>query len=211
MSWSVFVNYRTGDEAGLAAMIERDLAGRFGRAEVFRASKSIEPGEDFPEGLVRGVRGARVLLAVIGARWFARGQDGRRLVDDPADWPRREIQEALGLGIAVVPVLVDNTPRLETAQLPGPLAGLARCQYVRVNHRTIDADLERLADAVRRFVPETAGQSGESEKQVRFGGIGHIAGNVGTIVFGSGAVINAAPCPERHARRDGLLGADGCP
>ncbi|WP_020501584.1 toll/interleukin-1 receptor domain-containing protein [Sciscionella marina] len=208
MSWSVFVNYRTGDEAGLAAMIERDLAGRFGHAEVFRASKSIEPGEDFSEGLVRGVRGARVLLAVIGARWFARSENGCRLVDDPADWPRREIQEALALGIAVVPVLVDNAPRLETAQLPGPLGGLARCQYVRIHHRTIDADLERLAAAVRRFVPQTAD---ESEEQVRFGGIGHIAGNVGTIVFGSGAVINAAPCPERHSRRDGLLGVDGCP
>jgi hypothetical protein len=49
--------------------------------------------------IVDRVRGARVVLAVIGPYWLtAVGPDGRRCVDDPCDWVRRELAEAFEAG-----------------------------------------------------------------------------------------------------------------
>ncbi|MGH3792738.1 MAG: hypothetical protein ACRDQ9_18475 [Pseudonocardiaceae bacterium] len=46
--------------------------------------------------LLGRVRTAPVLLAVVGPRWLtATDPTGRRRIDDPDDWVRRELAEAL--------------------------------------------------------------------------------------------------------------------
>ncbi|MFC1431026.1 toll/interleukin-1 receptor domain-containing protein [Streptacidiphilus sp. N1-3] len=153
----VFINYRTGDEEGSATLIERELSSRFGSDRIFRASKSIAPGSSFPQELIIAARRCRVLLAVIGPRWAeVRTADGRRMVDDPEDWTRREILEALGSGAQVVPVLVGRAMRLDGAGLPPELVGLVDYQYRRLDHRNAEADLVRLGDTVAELIPELA-------------------------------------------------------
>jgi hypothetical protein len=47
-----------------------------------------------------------VMVVVIGPDWLdARGEHGRRL-DDPTDWVRLEITQALAGGVTVIPVTV---------------------------------------------------------------------------------------------------------
>ncbi|XVV00173.1 TIR domain-containing protein [Actinosynnema sp. CA-248983] len=99
----VFVNYRNEDEPWVAALIDLYLSGRFGRGQVFRASRSVGPG-DFQPQLVRRVRDSSVLLAVIGRAWADPAAGGRRL-RDPEDWVRREIEMAFESGVEVIPVL----------------------------------------------------------------------------------------------------------
>ncbi|WP_073813579.1 TIR domain-containing protein [Kitasatospora sp. CB01950] len=153
----VFVNYRTGDEEAVAALLDHGLSHRFGSERVFRACKSIAPGRCYPQELIAAVRSCPVLLAVIGPRWFdVRGRDGRAAVEDPEDWPCREIAEAFAAGALVVPVLVGATPRLRPERLPEPLAALAHCQYRRLDLRTSHADLTRIADELACLVPELA-------------------------------------------------------
>ncbi|MFJ2114307.1 toll/interleukin-1 receptor domain-containing protein [Streptomyces sp. NPDC087850] len=151
----IFVNYRTGDEEGAATLVERELSRRFGNERVFRASKSIDPGHRFPQELITAVRRSSVLLAVIGPRWAeARSADGRRALDDPADWTRREILEAMESGALVIPVLVNKATRLDRRALPAEMQELADYQYRRLDFRDTEADLSGLADELADLVPQ---------------------------------------------------------
>ncbi|WP_327678740.1 TIR domain-containing protein [Kitasatospora sp. NBC_00458] len=159
----IFVNYRTIDEDTGATLIERELSRRFGSERVFRASKSIKAGRRFPQELLTAVRRSSVLVAVIGDRWAdARGADGRRALDDPEDWTRREIVEAFESGALVVPVLIGRATRLNRRDLPPELVELADCQYRRLDTRNAEADLARLGDDLAEALPQLA----EAERQI---------------------------------------------
>jgi TIR domain len=150
----IFVNYRTGDEHGTAALIERELSRRFGSGRVFRDAKSIPAGERWEDTILGAVRNSAALVAVIGPRWLTTADDdGERAIDNPADWTRREIVEALSCGIRVIPVLIGSTPALVPAHLPTALAPLAGRQYLRFDHGDIDADIQRLTEALVSCLP----------------------------------------------------------
>jgi hypothetical protein len=151
----VFINFRTGDEESAATVIERELSARFGSEKVFRDSKSIRAGEDFPRRLLSALHGSRAMLAVIGPRWLtARGKGGRNALDDEKDWIRRELLEAKDYGVRVIPVLVgEGVPRLDRAALPPVLSWLADKQYRRFNNRDAEADLAGIAGELAQLVP----------------------------------------------------------
>jgi hypothetical protein len=135
------------------------------------------------EQLLDQVRYCRVLLAVIGPRWLmAARADGRRRIDDPEDWIRRELAEAFAARVRVIPVLTDGADMPIEADLPADIAALGRCQYRRLRHHEAVSDLDRiradlvtvhpgLAEAGRRSsvvphqlpadVPEFTGRTGE--------------------------------------------------
>jgi hypothetical protein len=150
---TVFINYRTGDEDGSAVLIERELSRRFGSERVFRAGKSIPPGAAWPQEILAAVRGSRALVAVIGPRWLATDQRGRRALDRESDWTRREIVAAFTYAVPVIPVLIGTTPVLTTDDLPPTLAPLAACQYLRLDHHDLDAGLDRLTSALATWMP----------------------------------------------------------
>lgn len=199
----VFINFRTGDEESAATLIERDLSSRFGSEKIFRDSKSIKAGEEFPQRLLSAVHGSRAMLAVIGPRWLvARGPDGRNALDNEQDWIRRELLAAKEYGVRVIPVLVgDHTIRLDSATLPPALSWLADVQYRRFRNRDADADLATIAADLVAFVPgltdrTTAGarESGRSEinttaRDVR-GDIITITDTSGPVHVGRGSQFN---------------------
>jgi hypothetical protein len=149
----IFINYRNDDEPFAAVLVDHALSSRFGPRSVFRASRCIGPGADYELHLVDAVRGAAVLLAIIGPRWItAANGEGIRRLDQPMDWVRREIAEAFQHNARVVPVLLD-TKMPSPTELPSAIAQLSRCQYVRLHHRNSVYDLERLTTEVARIVP----------------------------------------------------------
>jgi hypothetical protein len=153
----VFINYRTGDGEVAAALIGGELSRRFGRDRVFRASTGILPGDDFERVILQAVRRSAVLLTIVGRHWLtAVDAAGRRRIDDPADWTRREILTAFDVGAMVLPVLLGSTPRLSPVDLPEPLRPLAGRQYLRLDHRNDEADLARIGDHVARWLPASA-------------------------------------------------------
>lgn len=146
----VFINYRTGDGDKTAALIDQELSRRFGRDRVFRASKSVLPGEAYPKALLTGLQGSAVVLAVIGPDWT----NFQARLRDPGDWVRREIVEALSREIPIVPVLDGRkTDRLNRADLPEELAHLAELQSVPFGTHDAEAGLKRLGDVVADMVP----------------------------------------------------------
>lgn len=159
---SVFVNFRTAEHAGYAALLDRELRGRFGKDAVFCAPRSIRPGADFAQALLTAVASSSVLLAVIGPGWLAAAREGRRIIGGEHDWTMREIAEAFAHEIHVIPVLVNDAALPTEADLPGAVLPLARCQYLRLDERSLDEDLARVSREVGRFVlagVETAAES----------------------------------------------------
>jgi hypothetical protein len=150
----IFINYRTGDEENVAALLESALSHRFAPEVFFRASRSIELGDDYEKALVTAVRRSVALLAVIGPRWLeVRDAEGRRKIDVETDWTRREILEAFDNRVKVIPVLVGSVRPLSAADLPAELSELAVCEYTRLRNRDMTSDLDRLAVELAKLVP----------------------------------------------------------
>lgn len=162
----VFVNYRSADEAYLAILLDEKLCERLGSDNVFRDERSIGLGVDFNPVLWANLARSSVLVVVIGKNWFATDAHGRRRLDDPADFVRREIALGLQLGIRVIPVLVGDVPPLRAADLPPDVAPLADRQFLRLGTRAAQHDVARLVDEIARIVDadDTAGTRPEATR-----------------------------------------------
>lgn len=199
----IFLNYRNGDEAGTAMAVDQELARRFGRDQVYRASRSIAPGEDYARDLLTAVRDSKVLLAVIGSHWLtAVDEQGRSRLDNEADWIRREILEAFEHGVRVIPVLVGRLqPLLRPSDLPPELARLADCHYYRLDTHSSERDLRALGDWLAKLVPSLvdSDQPGEASGPDADGGPGSATLRAGDHVHqqtgGTSTVVNDARGP----------------
>jgi hypothetical protein len=148
----IFINYRREDAASAAAFLHAELSNRFGDKSVFLDSESIPLGRDFAPILRDRVRNCAVLIVVVGTRWL-KGPIGHRRIDDPDDWVRAEIEEALAHDIPVVPVLVGGA-RLAPERMPPALAGLVNRQYFEIRDRRQRMYIHNLADYLSRQIPQ---------------------------------------------------------
>jgi hypothetical protein len=138
----IFINYRGTDSRMAAALIDRELTTRLGSDRVFLDSRSIPAGSDFVDILLTRLRSCSVLVAVIGPRWLAAtDENGDRRIDNPRDWIRREIVEALSNGLRVIPVLTDDATLPTEVQLPQDIVGLSRRQFMTLRCRFAAVDL----------------------------------------------------------------------
>ena len=96
MTTNVFVSYRRDDAAAEASSIVQFVKECVGEDSVFLDTSSISPGESWPDKLKNKIEGAKTVIAVIGPEWVRiADQWGRRRLDDPEDWVRKEIETAL--------------------------------------------------------------------------------------------------------------------
>jgi len=147
---TAFISYRATDSGSYGALLYLELSRWFGSECVFLDSESIPAGADCVEALLDGVRRARVLLSVIGPAWLTGPAGGAgRDIDDPADWVRRELSEAFGAGVTVIPVLTDEARLPAADELPADIRALSRCRYRRLRHRHASADLRQLLADLR--------------------------------------------------------------
>jgi O-acetyl-ADP-ribose deacetylase (regulator of RNase III) len=175
----VFINYRAQEQAGYAALLDRELSRRFGRDAVFRASRSVQPGSDFADEITHNLRRCAVLLAVIGPRWSATTSTSGSV---EGDWVHREIAEALAHHVRVIPILVEDAALPEWSSLPPDIAALAKCQYLRLHHRSVERDLAQVADELVRLVPELARTNADSGgRRYRLAGPAHSPCQIGVI------------------------------
>jgi hypothetical protein len=195
----VFINYRGEDSDTAAVLVDRELAARFGSDRVFLDSRSIPAGADFVEELLGRVRACSVLLVVIGPRWLTvTDAAGRRRLEDPADWVRREIAEALTHGLRVIPVLTNDVQLPTEADLPADIAGLSRRQHVLLRRRYTALDLGFLVERIIAADPELAkvaarrqSSSGRVPQQLP-AAVAHFAGRVGELAMLTGLLRGRA-------------------
>jgi TIR domain len=150
----IFINYRTGDDDYAAVALDQHLKEIFGAEAVFRDSRSLPPGKAFPPELWDRLRHSTVVLVLIGRRWLTlKDGKGRPKLENPDDYVRTEIREALVRDKYVIPVLLNGAKMPKSDQLPGDIAGLSERQGRTFNGRNDDYDLQRLTDDLARLVP----------------------------------------------------------
>jgi hypothetical protein len=158
----IFISYRREDTAGDAGRLYDRLTAHFGEHMVFRDIDNIEPGTDFVGRIEDAIGACQVLLAVIGRNWLdPREPDGRRRLDNPADWVRLELTAALRQGIRVIPVLVQDVVMPRPEQLPEPLQELARRNALKLSDDRWNYDFGRLVEVVERTVGRPSPPSGQ--------------------------------------------------
>lgn len=152
MVTDVFINYRGADSNYAARLLFEGLKPRFGR-QVFFDEETIQPGENYVLELLRGVREAKVLLAVIGPQWLAADASGNRRIDDERDWIRRELVTAYACGVRVIPVFTEGARPEDLEPLPPDIAQLRTTQGMHLRLRNADEHIAHISDEVARYVP----------------------------------------------------------
>jgi tetratricopeptide (TPR) repeat protein len=144
----VFISYRRADASGFAGRLHDSLTARFGPDRVFRDIDSIEPGTDFAERIDSSLTECGAFVVVIGKEWVV-DSAGRRRLDDPDDWVRRELEAALGrTDVLVVPALVEDAHMPAAADLPESLWPLVALQGLSISDSRWDYDVKRLTDVI---------------------------------------------------------------
>ncbi len=150
-STRVFITYRRDDTAGDAGRLYDSLTRRFGDGSVFMDAEGIQPGQEFGQVIRETIEKSDVVLVLIGRRWAnATDASGRRRLANPDDWVRREIEAALDLDVALVPILVHGAPMPAREELPPSIQPLAGFHAFKIGDYW-QGDIDRLADAIRRL------------------------------------------------------------
>ena len=110
----------------------------------------IKPGEPFEDALAKSLAQSDNLLAIIGPDWLTAEREGRRRLDDPEDWVRREVEAGLVGRAAVIPVLVGHAELPTAEELPEPLKPLPKRQAIEVRP-------DHFADDVRNLIRRIGG------------------------------------------------------
>jgi hypothetical protein len=152
----VFLNYRGSDEPWAASRLYHGLVERLGKGNVFLDYAEIPLGDDSREVLLTKVRTCLVLVAVVGENWRGLGVGDRR-IDQEEDWVRLEIATALRAGVRIIPVLLDNTPKPNSEDLPADIRDIAALQYRRIRHHREHVDIPRLIDEILALEPRLSG------------------------------------------------------
>ena len=147
MAGKIFVSYRRDDTAPFAISIAQYLENRFGKDRVFLDVDRLRAGEDFPSVLKRKLADCAVVLAIIGPNWLdaMEQRDSSRRLDNPEDWVRLEIAQAIARGVPVVPVLVAGASMPSRASLPSELQPLVDRQFAVVTTNGFRHEMAGLA------------------------------------------------------------------
>jgi hypothetical protein len=151
----IFLSYRRSDSMSTTSRIYERLVKRYGKAAVFKDLDSISLAAQFQQVIDQAIPQSVVLMVVIGRSWvYATDEHGRRRLDQPDDFVRKEIETALRFRIPLLPLLVDGAQMPKREQLPPSLQPLVYFNALEVpNDPYFDASMRRLGQHVDRYLP----------------------------------------------------------
>ena len=108
---------------------------------------------DGPNGWEQRIDATRI----IGNGWASvAGSDGRPRLEDPSDFVRIEVEEALSRDdVRVIPLYVDGASPPRGFELPAPLAALSRRNGLAISHEAFNSDFDRLLKTLERVISTT--------------------------------------------------------
>ncbi|WP_344652756.1 toll/interleukin-1 receptor domain-containing protein [Cryptosporangium japonicum] len=179
----IFINYRTDDDGFAAALVDKRLCDLYGPDQVFRDCRSLRAGDDFSPELWHRLLTSDVVLVLIGRQWLTLTTDaGQRRIDNPDDYVRREIVEALDRGKAVVPILLNDAELPLAGEIPVDVRPLISRQFVRLRVRYAEMDLDHLfAELEDRIGPGEAAVPQPGGPPVHFAQGGTYIGGSATV------------------------------
>jgi hypothetical protein len=169
VSREVFISYRRDDASSESGRLADTIRLHFGEDSVFMDTSDTRLGEEWPEAIRGALESATVVIAVIGPEWLvARGEYGRRRIDDPDDWVRREIQFGLEHGRMVMPLLVRHARMMPSSALPPEIGSLSARQALTISAESWTHDVQRVLRELefhlgRRAAATSAQTTGEEK------------------------------------------------
>lgn len=155
---SVFISYRRRDSSTPARWLSETIERTFGNTSVFIDTGVIQTGDEWPVRIEQALAAADVLIVVIGPEWLRiHDEFGRRRLDDPDDWVRKEILYAIEKKLMIVPLLISNAELPEQEGLPTSLVPLLRHQAYRLRDEHWQDDVIRLLDRLAQVGLERTG------------------------------------------------------
>lgn len=161
MSPTIFVNYRISVSIKDANNLRTKLEAVFGEGVVFMDKYEIKTGEEWAEKIHTALEAAKVVLVLISPGWLEcsyketkphkgkHWKKGKRRLDDPEDWVRREIEIALAdPAKSVHPLLFSGAELPDEADYPedSTLSPLNKRQARRITDDRFDRDVEDFID-----------------------------------------------------------------
>lgn len=148
MASGVFISYRREDTAADAGRLYGDLVGRFGPGRVFMDVDNIPLGADVRPAITAAISSSRVVLVLIGPAW-----DETRLANEQ-DWVRIEIEEALRLGVAIIPIRVRRLDMPAPDDVPDSIRRFCGLNAAEVDQSSWRRDIEPIMQAVSGFAED---------------------------------------------------------
>lgn len=149
MAHDIFISYRRSDAQHAAFALQAHLARAFGEERVFLDRNRLDAGVDWPAGLAQAISEARIVLALQGPGWLRAADEwGRRRLDDPQDWVRRELATALAAGTPVIPLVLDGFDRPRPEALDPALVGLLDHQRHPLRNESWLSDVQLLIETL---------------------------------------------------------------
>ena len=163
----VYISYRR-DDAGFAHRLFDQLTDALGPERVMIDIGSLRPGTDFVAAVEDAIRGAAVVVALIGPRWAV--ADGKRHLAEPLDPVRHELATALRTeDVRVIPALVGNAEFPSERDLPDDLIGIIRRQAIELSDGRWTYDVRRLIATVELAIADsTLTKSAERDPEVPY-------------------------------------------
>jgi hypothetical protein len=155
---SIFISYRRNDSADIAGRIYDRLVEAYGTDLVFKDVDNIPIGTDYKAYLRKMLEQCAVELVIIGPTWVdSRDPKGALRLDDPNDFVRLEVKEALKRDIPVIPMLIKNASMPEEEELPKNIRGLASRQAIPIrSDPDFHRDMNRLIKGLGAHVAQAA-------------------------------------------------------
>lgn len=160
----IFLSYRRSDASAEARSIFQWLERRYGGKRVFIDVDRIGKGLNFEATLMEVLSDCAALLVIIGPNWLKVDGDGRRRIDDPDDYVRKEIEFALRHEIPVLPVLVGSAKMPSPADLPADVRALSLRMAAIVSHDNFPSDML----SIGQNLDQTLGRAIAFSRIVRF-------------------------------------------
>jgi hypothetical protein len=151
----IFISYRRDDAEEAAGRLSDHLVNQFGRENIFMDVDGIDPGRDFRKVIDETLSKCDILLGVIGKNWIdCRDEAGARRLEDPRDFVRMEIANALKRDIPVIPVRVQGASLPKIDQLPDDLKDFGYRNAFELTHERWNSDVQLLTDKLRVYIKD---------------------------------------------------------
>ena len=98
------------------------------------------------------MRASDIVLAVIGEHWLTIDDEhGKRRLDQPQDFVRKELEYSIQRKMAIIPILIDSASMPHSDELPESLRVLATLQAAHLRDSDFRYDFERLFGVIKQY------------------------------------------------------------
>lgn len=146
----IIISYRVADTKSIAGRLHDFLDDRYGSQNVsFGVDKLVRPGDDFQDAIEDGVRGADLLIVMIGSRWL----EGDWLLQSN-DYDRIALLAGINAKKRVLPVLVEGATLPSADALPPEMASVLRRSTLPLSDDNFRAEAAKIIELVPLETPQ---------------------------------------------------------